>query len=121
MMKRATILAVLATAVFTAACGSRTINQVLADPGRYRNREVRLSGSVIDSYSLVGRGAYRLDDNTGQLWIVSDQGVPRQGARVNVRGTVRDGFNLGTLGGGINLPAGLGSGIVMIESSHQAR
>lgn len=121
MLKRTTILILLTSAVFSTACGSRSINQVLADPARYRNQEVTLSGSVVDSYSLVGRGAYRLDDRTGQLWIVSDQGVPRQGARVRVKGTVRDGFNLGSLGGGLNLPAGLGSGIVMIESSHRAQ
>ncbi len=120
-MKRVAVLLLLTSTVLSTACASRTINQVLADPGRYRNKEVKLSGAVVDSYSIVGRGAYRLDDRTGTLWIVSDKGVPRQGARVDVRGTVRDGFDLGTLGGRANLPAGLGSGIVMIESSHTAK
>jgi hypothetical protein len=121
MRRRAVIVILAATAMLSTACATRTINQVLADPGRYRNKEVKLSGSVVDSYSLVGRGAYRLDDRTGQLWIVSDRGVPRQGARVSVKGTVREGFDLGSLGGRINLPAGLGSGIVMLESSHKAQ
>jgi hypothetical protein len=120
-MKRLASVILLTGAVLSTGCASRTINQVLADPGRYRNREVKLSGAVVDSYSLVGRGAYRLDDRTGQLWIVSDKGVPRQGARVNVKGTVREGFNLGSLGGRINLPPGVGAGIVLIESSHKAR
>ncbi len=120
-MRRAAVLILVTSAMLSTACASRTINQVLADPGRYRNKEVKLSGSVVDSFSLVGRGAYRLDDRTGQLWIVSDKGVPRQGARVSVKGTVREGFNFGSLGGRINLPAGLGAGIVMIESSHKAQ
>ena len=61
-MKRPMILVLLMTAVLSTACASRTINQVLADPGQYRNKEVKLTGAVVDSYSLVGRGAYRIDD-----------------------------------------------------------
>ena len=68
----------------------------------------------------VASGAYRIDDMTGTLWVVSDKGVPRQGARVKVTGTVREGFNLGSLGGRINLPAGVGAGLIVIESSHKA-
>jgi 3D (Asp-Asp-Asp) domain-containing protein len=119
MIKRAAVWMLLTGAVLSTACGTRTINQVLADPTRYQNQEVKLSGAVVDSFSVVGRGAYRLEDRTGQLWIVSDTGVPRKGARVDVKGTVRDGFNFGT--GSINLPAGLGSGIVLVESSHKAQ
>lgn len=109
-----------ASALVSAACASKTINQVLADPSRYRDREVQLSGSVVDSYSLANRGAYRIDDDTGQLWVVSDGGTPRKGARITVKGTIREGFNLGSLGDQIKLP-GVGVGLVLMESSHKAR
>jgi len=119
---RSVILTVLSvTALVSAACAARTVNQVIADPSRYRNREVKLSGTVVDSYSLVNRGAYRIDDGTGQLWIVSDNGIPRKSARVDVKGTIREGFNLGSLGDRINLPSAVGSGLVLIESSHKAK
>src|SRR5688500_9684959 len=119
---RSVALMVLALGAMTsAACAARSVNQILADPSRYRNREVRVSGSVGQSYSFASRGAYRIDDESGQLWVVSDRGVPRQGARVTVKGTIREGFNLGSLGDRINLPAGLGSGVVLMESSHKAR
>ena len=115
-------VAILAgSALVSAACASKTINQVLADPSRYRNRQVQLSGAVVDSYSFVNRGAYRIDDGTGQLWVVSDKGVPRTSARVTVTGTIREGFNLGSLGGRINVPQGIGSGLVLMESSHKAK
>ena len=120
-MKKAAIVILLACTLLSTACASRTINQVLADPGRYRNKEVTLSGAVVGSFSLLGRGAYRLEDRTGQLWIVSDGGVPREGSRVSVKGTVREGFDVGTFGGRVNLPGGLRSGIVLIESSHKAQ
>jgi hypothetical protein len=114
-----TVLALLALA--SGACATRSVNQILADPSRYRDREVRVSGSVVESYSFASRGAYKIADGTGQLWVVSDRGVPRKGARVTVKGTIREGFNLGSLGDRINLPASLGSGLVMMESSHKAR
>ena len=114
----AAILAV--SALVSAACASMTINRVLADPSRHRDRQVRLSGSVVDSYSLANRGAYRIHDDTAQLWVVSDRGTPRKGARVMVTGTIREGFNLGSLGNQISLP-GVGVGLVLMESSHKAR
>jgi len=121
IIKRVGLLILLIGAVSSAACASRSINQVLADPSRYSNKEVKLSGSVVDSYSALGRGAYQLDDNTGRLWIVSDKGVPRKGARVDVKGTVREGFSLGSFGDRLKLPPAIGSGLVLMESSHKAK
>ncbi len=118
---RLVALAVLAAGALTAAACARTINEVLVDPARYRNHEVQLSGSVVDSYSIGDRGVYRIDDHTGQLWVVSDRGVPRTGAQVKVTGTVREGFNLGSIGDRIKLPAGIGSGILLVEASRKAR
>jgi hypothetical protein len=120
--RRSTVLIVLVLgALVLSACATRSVNQILADPARYRNREVRVSGSVVESYSLANRGAYLIDDQSGRLWVVSDRGVPRKGARVTVTGTIREGFNLGTLGDRISLPAGIGTGLVMTESSHNAK
>jgi hypothetical protein len=107
--------------LFAAGCASTSVNRILADPSRYRDRDVRLSGSVVDSYSFANRGAYKIDDDTGQLWVVSDRGVPRRGARVKVKGTIREGFSLGSLGDRVRLPQTLGSGVVMVESDRSAR
>ena len=119
-MRRMTGFVILALAVIAlgSACAT-SLNKVLTDPSRYRNREVTLKGNVVDSYSVASRGFYRLRDGTGEIWIVSEQGVPRTGAQVKVTGTIREGFNLGSLGG--RLPAGIGSGLVLVETSHQAR
>ncbi len=116
------LLSLLAVgAMASTACASKTVNQILADPSRYRNRDVRVSGAVVDSYSVSDRGAYRIDDGTGQLWVVSDVGVPRRSAHVTVRGRVVEGFDLGSLGDRIHLPPGVGAGLVLMESSHKAR
>ena len=112
---------VLASTVVSSACAATTINQILADPSRYRDRDVRVSGSVVDSYSLVNRGVYQINDQSGQLWVVSNRGVPRKGARVIVKGTIREGFSLGSFGDRAKLPPAIGSGLLMMESSHKAR
>lgn len=49
-------------------------------------------------------------------------GTTRHGQRHADRGDkerIREGYNLSGLGG--RLPAGLGSGLVLVESSHKAR
>jgi hypothetical protein len=121
LIKRVGLLALLIGAMVSSACASRTINQVLADPGRYRDRQVKLSGSVVDSYSLIGNGTYQIEDSTGRLWVVSNSGVPRKGARVSVTGTVREGFSLGSIGDRMKLPQAVSAGIVLMESSHKAK
>jgi len=116
----ACIAGLVAMLTGSAACAT-TINKVQADPAKYRDQHVTISGTVGESFSALDRGVYRVDDETGKLWVVSEHGVPRKGARVSVDGTIRDGYNLGSLGGMINLPAGIGSGLVLIESSHKAK
>jgi len=99
-------------------CESRTINQILAEPQRYANHDVGITGNVVRSYSVLGAGAYQVDDGTGKMWVVAKNNVPREGARIGVKGKIRDGFNLGGL---VKLPEVLRSGMVMIESEHRAK
>jgi len=121
IVRSAALVVVMAGSLLSGACAARSINQVLADPGRYRDKEVKLSGSVVDSYSFVGNGAYQIEDKTGKLWVVSNRGVPRKGAQVNVKGTVREGFSLGSVGDKLKLPPAVSAGIVLMETSHKAK
>jgi hypothetical protein len=44
----------------------------------------------------MGYGAYQIDDGTGTLTVVSQQGgAPREGAKVGVEGEFRSAFTLG--------------------------
>ncbi len=115
------IAVVVLLALAMVGCEEKTINQIKADPSRYANREVGVVGTVVRSYSAVGKGLYEIDDGTGKLWVVSDKGVPREGAKVGVRGTIRDAYNFGNFGSLIKLPEALSSGMVLIENSHKAK
>lgn len=120
-MRMSLVGAVLLVFVFQAGCAVRSINQIMADPQRYANKEVGIKGEVTESYSVVGHGAYRVDDGTGRLWVISDTGVPRKGAKIVARGTIKDAYNFGELGTLIKIPEQASSGMVMIEKEHKAQ
>ena len=107
--------------VLQTGCAVRSINQIMADPQKYANKEVGIKGEVTESYSVIGHGAYRVDDGTGRLWVVSDKGVPRKGAKIVAKGTIKDAYNFGDLGSLIKLPEQASSGMVMIERTHKAQ
>ena len=115
-------LALCLTALVSAGCsGARSLNDLLADPAKYRDRSVTVRGTVAESASVMGNGAYRITDDEQGLWIVTKSGAPRKGARVEVTGRLQDGYDLSAFGAGRRLPASLQNGLVLVESSHKAR
>lgn len=116
--KYAILLILVLSGLMMAGCEQKNINQIKADPSRYAKREVAVVGTVTRSFSVLGKGAYEVEDGTGKLWIVSKTGVPREGARVAVKGKIRDGFNLSEI---VKLPEPISSGLVLIETAHRAK
>jgi hypothetical protein len=114
----------IALAGATASCAQKTVNHVLADPARYAHKEVSLAGRVVESVSVAGKGFYRLEDDTGRLWVFSQRGVPRKGATVKVKGRVQDGYDISAFGNVLRLPVPvrerIESGLLLVESSHRA-
>ena len=90
MSKQLALAAVLAFAV--TGCAQKTVNDVMADPSRYADRNITLKSEVVESYSVAGHGFYRLEDTTGRLWILSTKGVPRTGAYVQVKGKIKEDY-----------------------------
>jgi hypothetical protein len=92
------VCALLAATLLLAACPQQvTVAEINADPGRFANKEVTLKGTVVNSFGVLGQGAYELDDGTGKIWVLSDQGggVPGKDARVRVAGRVATGVTFG--------------------------
>jgi len=111
--RRITFLSfIFAITLFATACPQReTISKINADPGRYRNKDVAVAGNVIDSYGVLGRGVYEIDDGTGKLFVVTERGVPSRGSRVGAKGRINTGFSFG----------GKNFGTVMIESDRRSK
>lgn len=91
---------VVVIGLFAAGCPDRiSIADIEANPTKYQNKEVAIAGTVKDSYGInipgtpFRGGAYKVDDGTGAIWILTEEGVPTKGAQVGVKGIVGSGIN----------------------------
>ena len=80
--------------VLLTGCGAVKIGRINADPSRYQNRVVHVSGTVTNSVGVLGTGGYQLEDETGKIYVVSRSGVPSRGSRVKVTGVVSPGVQV---------------------------
>ena len=87
------LFALALVALLLAACTEgTTIRDIQNDPGRFRDKEVSVTGRVVTSFGAAGEGAYELDDGTGRIWVLTSHGgVPGEGSRVRVTGRVSSG------------------------------
>lgn len=84
-------------AILLAGCAPVTIGRITADPSRFQNKTVTVTGSVTNSVGVLGKGGYELDDGTGKIYVISGKGVPSRGSQVQVTGRVSPGVEvLGT-------------------------
>lgn len=113
MKIRAALLgAILGLVLFAAACEKTTIGRIEANPSRYLDRDVGIVGRVTNSYGVpfVG-GVYKVDDGTGEIWVVSQRSVPSKGSRIGVKGRVQNGLTF----------AGRNYGLGMIEDDRRTK
>lgn len=81
------------------ACKEKTlsIKALLADPGKYDGKTVKIAGQVDQSIGALGFGAYEVKDETGTIPVVTQGGgAPSRGTFVGVEGTFRAAYTLGT-------------------------
>lgn len=100
--------AIVSAAVFllsgsVAGCKGRktdVISRILADPTSFGARDVTVAGRVVEVFDptrgLLGLSAYRVDDGSGKIWVISRSGTPSRGQEVGLKGRVRTDFRLGT-------------------------
>jgi len=103
-MKKGTRIFLMGIALFTAAfaagCPERTsIADISANPSRYSTKDVAVAGTVQDSYGVsipgtpIRGGAYKIDDGTGSIWVLTEDAVPTKGTQIGVRGRIGSGVN----------------------------
>lgn len=51
---------------------------------------VDLQGTVSDRAPLVEGGVYLLEDETGEIWVLSRESLPESGVTLQVNGVLRD-------------------------------
>ena len=77
--------AVLLASVVLTSCAARSvsINELKADPGRYQNKSVSVTGTVTTAFgaSIVPVGMYTIQDGTGEINVLArERGTPTKGA-----------------------------------------
>lgn len=99
----AVILAVMAlTGGLAAGCNEHTdkIRDITSNPSAFLNKDVTVTGEVTKVYELplgiADVAAYRVNDGTGQAWVLSRAGAPREGDKVGLKGTVRPEGRIGS-------------------------
>ena len=102
---------VITAALFTIACERVTISDILADPTRYKDKKVGVVGTVTTSFGVLNMGGYEIQDDTGKIYVISNQGVPGRGEEVAVEGTVFTGA----------MVAGQSVGVAIRETRHKVR
>ena len=105
------LLPVLLGAILLSACTSVRIAQIKSDPTQFRNKTVRVDGTVTNSFGVLSTGFYEIEDETGRIFVVSNRGVPSSGAQVRVEGSVFSGATV----------AGRALGVAIRESKHTLR
>jgi hypothetical protein len=100
-------LVVLLMGFALTACERTKIGDIMADPGRFMNKELNVAGEVTRSFGgslgKFSQGIYEIDDGSGKLWVYSNgRGVPTKGAKVGVKGRITQsvtfmGNNYGTV------------------------
>lgn len=97
IQRRAFPLLLSALTVILIGCSQHVrIGDLTSNPGRYVDKEVTITGTVISSFGFLGPGAFEVDDGSGRIWVLSENyGVPSKGARVGITGRVTQGINVG--------------------------
>ena len=99
MQRRIRVWAVLgfSLAVMTACSGilPTTIRDIKANPRTYADKQVRVSGTVVETFSLVLVKYFTISDGTGELIVITRKTLPAKGEKLTVKGEVRDAFSLG--------------------------
>ncbi len=75
---------------------STKIADIRNNPRHYAGKEVTVSGEVTETVSLVVVKYFTLRDNTGEITVVTERALPKEGERLKVRGTVREAFSIGS-------------------------
>ncbi len=108
---------VLMVGILMAACPKRTtIADIEANPSRFYDKDVAVTGTVQNSYGVSipiisnGHGGiYKVDDGTGSIWVMTRRSVPSKGAQLGIKGKIQNGVNYN----------GKNYGLVLIEDDRR--
>jgi len=86
-MRFRTLSLACALLVLAGCAGVTPIGELLENSSKYNGKTVSVRGEVKESAGLLGRGAYQIKDDTGQLTVVSQASAPPpSGSKITAKG-----------------------------------
>jgi hypothetical protein len=79
-----------------AAVFATKIGDIEKAPGQYDGRTVTIAGKVTATHDLLVVKYYDVSDGTGEIAVVTDSALPKEGDHVRVKGQVKQAFAIGT-------------------------
>ncbi len=95
----ATVRALLLGAALACGCAAlfaTKIGDIQKEPGRWDGRTVTIAGKVTGTHNLLVVKYYQVDDGTGDIAVVTNSALPKEGDQVRVKGRVEQAFALGS-------------------------
>jgi hypothetical protein len=89
---------ILSLSLLLPGCGSifpTPINKILENPRDYDGKTVRISGEVTEVFAFFVVKYFVVKDKTGEIMVVTSRPLPREGAEITIKGTVREAFSIG--------------------------
>ncbi len=74
---------------------STPIGKIVENPRDYADKAVTISGEVTQVFSLLIIKYFTVKDSTGEIVVITEKPLPKPGAKMKVKGTVREAFSLG--------------------------
>ncbi|RJQ49199.1 MAG: hypothetical protein C4538_02600 [Nitrospiraceae bacterium] len=71
------------------------IGKIHEDPRHYSGKAVTISGEVTEVFGFFGIKYFSVKDKTGEITVVTDKPLPKKGAAIRVKGTVKEAFSIG--------------------------
>jgi hypothetical protein len=77
--------------------GTPTVKEVISNPRQFTDREIVITGVVGKTFAIMNMGYFELfGDDASVLTVLSNRGMPMQGKRISVRGTLHQAYALGS-------------------------
>ena len=81
---------------FVGCPGTTSIADINKDPAHFAGKEITIAGHTSSAFGAFGNGIFEIDDGSGHMWVYSQSfGVPSDGSKVAVTGTIEQGFSFG--------------------------
>ena len=95
-LRRIVLGLVLMSAAACSTLFATKIGEILKAPGAYEGKEVSIAGKVTGTHNLVVVKYYQVDDGSGEIAVVTENALPKEGEKVRVKGRVNEAFSLGS-------------------------